>query len=295
MISIIICSINTSLLADVKKNILDTIGAEYEIIAIDNLQANRGICSVYNQGVEKAKYPILCFLHEDIQIKTNNWGIRVTEVFKDDKIGLLGIAGSTYRSATPSGWFPPSEFEKTTWRLNINQGSKYKDKVEQHEYYNPKREKLSKVSCIDGVWFCTTKKIAQTIKFDEHLLKGFHGYDIDFSLAVGKKYDILVSYEILLSHASDGNFNHQWLKEIIKVQDKYDEILPIDYEGYSKMAIKKLEYSSLKRYLNEVIKNEKFMVKDVKQILKVKYLQDRLSLFNYLKFSYKLTKLKRTL
>lgn len=295
MISVIICSINTSLLADVRKNISNTIGVEHEILAIDNLSCNKGICSVYNQGVEESKYPILCFLHEDIEIKTNGWGIHVMEVFKNNKVGLLGVAGSTYRSATPSGWFPPSEFGSISWRLNINQGSRYKERKEQHEYYNPRKEKLSKVSCIDGVWFCSTKKIAQNIKFDEHLLKGFHGYDIDFSLSVGKEYDILVSYEILLSHASDGNFNDEWLKEMIKVQDKHNEILPIDYEGYGKLMIKKLEYSSLKRYLKEVVNNENFTFKEAKQILKIKFLQRRLSFFNYLKLRYRLIRLKKNL
>lgn len=290
MISVIICSIDKMLLEAVRRNITTTIGVEHEIIAINNLNSDKGICEVYNEGVALAKYPLLCFLHEDIKLTTDSWGKTVVDVFHEDKVGLLGVAGSTYRSIVPSGWFPPHEFGTTSWRLNIIQGSRYKNKAEKCEYFNPRKESLSKVTCIDGVWFCTTKKIAQVIKFDNHLLSGFHGYDIDYSLAVGQHYEILVSYDILLSHASDGNFNDEWLKQIIKVQHKYREILPLNYEGYEKEEAAKMELSSLKRFLKEIIKNKNFTVGERKNILNNYYRQNQIGTVKYLKFLYKLIK-----
>lgn len=290
MISVIICSINETLLEAVKENITTTIGVEHEIIAINNLNSDKGICEVYNEGVAFAKYPLLCFLHEDIKITTDSWGKTVLKVFQDDRVGLLGVAGSTFRSTIPSGWFPPYEFGTTSWRLNIIQGSRYQNKAEKHEYFNPGKESLSKVTCVDGVWFCTTKQIAQTIKFDNHLLRGFHGYDIDYSLAVGQHYEVLVSYEILLSHASDGNFDDKWLKEIIKVQNKYRKILPLNYQGYEKEEVAKMESSSLQRFLKEIIKNENFTIQERRHVLKTYYLQNQIGTFKYLKFLYKLFK-----
>lgn len=288
MISVIICSVDKALLAAVKDNIKATIGVEHEIIAIDNLQLNKGICAVYNEGANLAMYPLLCFLHEDILLKTKNWGERVLEIFIDQNVGLLGIAGSTYRSVVPSGWFPPSAFCTKPWRLNIDQGSKYQDRGEKHEYFNPRQEKLSKVACIDGVWFCTTKKIAQSIKFDEQLLKGFHGYDIDFSLAVNKEFKILVTYDVLLTHSSDGNFDDRWLKELIKVQHKHYAQLPINYEGYSDVEAAELENKSLKCFIKEIIKNKNFSNIEIKNLLKVFYKQGNLKLLPYIKFIYKL-------
>lgn len=290
MISVIICSIDKTLLEAVRQNITTTIGVEHEIIAIDNLNSDKGICEVYNEGVALAKYPLLCFLHEDITLTTDNWGKTVVAVFREDKVGLLGIAGSTYRSTVPSGWFPPDEFGTTSWRLNIIQGSRYKNNTEKFEYFNPRKESLSKVTCVDGVWFCTTKKIARTIKFDSQLLPGFHGYDIDYSLAVGQHYEVLVSYDILLSHASDGNFNDEWLKQIIKVQDKYRKILPLNYEGYEKEEAAKMESSSLQRFLKEIIKNKNFTLQERKNILNSHYRQNQIGTLKYLKFLYKLIK-----
>ncbi|RDC54751.1 hypothetical protein DU508_19805 [Pedobacter chinensis] len=290
MISVIICSIDQNALELVKQNISSTIGVEHEVIAIDNLNSDKGICSVYNKGATLAKYSLLCFLHEDIIIKTNDWGKTVLKVFFDENVGLLGIAGSTYRSSVPSGWFPPYEFGTTTWRLNIIQGSRYKNKEEKHEYFNPRKERLSKVTCIDGVWFCTTRQIAQTIKFDDHLLSGFHGYDIDYSLAVGQHYEVLVSYDILISHASDGNFDDEWLRQIIKVQNKHHKILPLNYEGYEAEEMARIESLSLKRFLKEMINNKKFTSQERKDILKTFYNQNKIGIVGYFKFLYKLIK-----
>ena len=61
MISIIISSINEKLLSDVSFNISKTIGVPFEIISVANGNGDKGICEVYNQGVAKANFPILCF------------------------------------------------------------------------------------------------------------------------------------------------------------------------------------------------------------------------------------------
>lgn len=287
MISIIISSINEVLLENVKINVAETIGLEHEIIAIDNSKGEKGICEVYNLGASLAKYDILCFMHEDIEIKTEHWGAIVAEIFNKQKPGLLGIAGSTYKSATPSGWFPPAEFGTKSWRINIEQDSKYEDRPKQHDYYNPNHESLSEVACVDGVWFCTTKTIALATKFDEKLLKGFHGYDIDFSLNVGQKHKILVTYDILLYHASEGNFNSDWLREAIKVQHKWDYLLPKNYNEFSKMEIVELEKKALKKFLSNAIRNKIFSSSDISDLLSYYYSSKRLSFPMYIKLYFK--------
>lgn len=288
MISIIICSIDKTALRIVQENIAATIGVVHEIISIDNTISARGICAVYNDGTKQAKYDILCFMHEDIYLATQDWGKKILEIFLDKKVGLVGVAGSTYRSFTPSGWFPPSEFGTKPWRLNILQGSKYQERAEKREIYNPKQEHLSKVICVDGVWFCTTKKIALEIGFDERLLKGFHGYDIDFSMALYQKYEVLVSHDILLNHFSDGNFDSNWLKEIIKVQEKYSQYFPANLEDYSRGEIAALEKQALKRHIREILKNKDFTISALAKLLKYYLIARKISYFKYLKLMFKL-------
>jgi len=288
MISVIICSVDRKALVQIKEDISLTIGVAHEVIAIDNFGTGKGICEVYNEGTALAKYDILCFMHEDIAIQTENWGKVVAEIFCDSTIGLLGVAGSTCRSLTPSGWFPPAEYGTSSWRLNIIQGSKYNNADQKVDYFNPADEKLSRVACVDGVWFCTRKIIANKVKFDNRLLIGFHGYDIDYSLGVGKSHRVMVTFDILLHHKSEGNFDITWLKEILKVQNKYKDMLPVNYDTQRLPDFKTLEKKSLNRFLRENIDKNQLNKSEFYEVLTMYYLRKQISLIKYIKFLFKI-------
>ena len=74
MISVLICSIDTELLNNVRTNIAETIGVPFEILYLDNRNEKKGICQVYNELAERARFPYLCFLHEDVILNANDWG-----------------------------------------------------------------------------------------------------------------------------------------------------------------------------------------------------------------------------
>jgi hypothetical protein len=59
--------------------------------------------------------------------------------------------------------------------------------------------------------------------FDEEL-PGFHLYDIDFSLRVGQRYKVAVSYDIIIEHFSEGAFSNEWLISNIKYHNKGNKI-----------------------------------------------------------------------
>ena len=67
MLSIIICSVSPERLEQVTRNIHDTIGVDYEIIAIDNREKQWPIARAYNEGASRAHYPFLFFVHEDVK------------------------------------------------------------------------------------------------------------------------------------------------------------------------------------------------------------------------------------
>jgi hypothetical protein len=254
MISIIISSGNSTLLKQVSENIALTIGVAYEIIATDNHNAEKGICQIYNEAAQKAQYDILCFMHEDIAIQTNNWGSILISIFKNhSKVGLVGIAGSSYKSLAPSGWVNYG-VEKSL-HYNIVQHFKFKDEQEILQCHNPKNESLSKVVCVDGVWFCTRKNIVKKFPFDEHLLKGFHGYDIDFSLAVNQEYDVVVTYDILLDHFSEGKFEEEWINETIKISNKWKKILPLNVGGLDAKEIVKTEVKTYRNIIGQLLQH----------------------------------------
>jgi glycosyltransferase involved in cell wall biosynthesis len=242
MISIIICSANAADLKLVQENISATIGVPHEVIAFDNGSGSKGICEIYNHGTKQAKFDILCFMHEDISFRTVNWGKKVLSIFKEnEEIGLLGIAGGGYKSLTPSSWYNYHLQENGGFYANLIQGFKHTGKPDQHEYRNPKTESLSRVACIDGCWMCTRKTVAIRYPFDEKRLKKFHGYDLDFSIAVNQQYHVMVTFEVLLQHFSEGNFDSTWMDEIIKVHKKWGGFLPVNADNLNERDLKRVE------------------------------------------------------
>src|SRR5215467_10902842 len=195
MISIIICSANSALLDTVKKNIADSIGVPFEVIAIDNSKNEFGICRAYNRGAAKAKFPVLCFMHEDIFIETKNWGNLVCKHLNYDNAGLIGVAGGDAKSMVPSSWSIPMISNE------INVYQHYKAGLQTSKLVMETSGDIvgtkKKVVALDGMWLCTKKEIFDQFKFDEITYGGFHGYDIDFSLQVNTKYDVFVIFDIL--------------------------------------------------------------------------------------------------
>ncbi|QIL77240.1 glycosyltransferase [Hymenobacter sp. HDW8] len=236
MISIVICSRSAEMLSSAAKSIEATIGLPYQIIDIDNSKGRYSIFEAYNLGIEKSQFNILCFMHEDVGFITSGWGEKVINAFHDNsKLGLLGVAGSSYKSLVPSGWSFATATDKA---LHMNVVQHYKtDGSSVHDYNNPRSETLSKVAAVDGVWFCTTREVVNQIKFDDTIFNGFHCYDVDFSLSVLQQYDVAVTYEILLNHFSEGSFNDGWLSDTIKLHNKWNRVLPINLDNLSADAV----------------------------------------------------------
>ncbi len=251
MISIIISSYKESYFDQLESNIRDTIGLPYEIIKIYN-PGLMGLCEAYNKGASKACYEILCFAHEDINIKTLNWGKIVLDLFNDETIGLLGVAGSKYKTYIPSGWSFMYADHTVSTCMNLLQNFKNSKKNTIHAYNNPGDGTTSQVAAIDGMWFCTRKKIVTDLHFDETTFKGFHGYDIDFSLQVFQRYQVLVTYEILIEHFSEGTFNEIWMTEILKLHIKWKSGLPFSSVNVSKEWRQTEEYKALHYFIEQM-------------------------------------------
>ena len=266
MISIIISSINKANLAAISSNIKETIGTAYEIIAIENSEGRKGICEVYNLGVQRAKYDILCFMHEDIAIHTSNWGEIVSSTFKNNpNLGLIGIAGSQYKSLAPSGWHC-YDIDADIQHYNIVQHYKFSTREKTLEYSNPTDTNLAFVACIDGVWFCLTREAAEFYSFDAQMLKGFHGYDLDLSLGINQKYKVGITFEILIAHFSEGNFNKAWLREILKVHAKWSSQLPLNLANLPQNKILKDEKKAFKNIFARMW-NEGFKLSELFEML----------------------------
>jgi hypothetical protein len=267
MISIIISSANPEQLQKVKVNIGKTIGVPFEIISYDNSNGKNGISKVYNDGVKSAKYDILCFMHEDIITHTNDWGKLLIKYFSEYKnLGVLGIAGSDGKTSVPSG----CHIVYGNYYMNLIQHYKFQETPPKRiclpeNYHNSKE--LHQVICIDGVWFCCAKQTALENPFDEQL-SGFHGYDIDFSLNISSKFTNMITFEILISHYSEGNFSLQWLDAMIYIHNKYKKSLPMYPGNATNIPIKVVEKHTYKMLIRKYVKEININFSKAIEILK---------------------------
>lgn len=226
MVSVVISTYKPDLLLQVSKNIEHTIGVAYEIIAIEN-EARFSISEAYNRGVEKAIYPFLCFVHEDVLFQTNHWGEHLVKIMTDDKkVGLIGVAGTKFKSSYPSAW-GQSPFLSQYRCGQIIQ--RYKNNEEKYIDFkeSSKLNETEEVMCVDGVFLFTKKEIFEKCRFDSCMLTGFHGYDIDFSLQVHfQSYKVIVSRTLLLLHFSAGNYTRENTIANRKIAFKWRKKLP---------------------------------------------------------------------
>ena len=246
MISVIICSINKGLAQQVQKNIAATIGVVWELIVIENTIAPKSITEVYNLGASRAQYDILLFVHEDVLFQTKNWGEKLIDCFRlDSSLGLIGVAGSKYKSITPSGWFTGfREFDCCNIIHSNNANGQVKI------YYNPSPQSTTQqVKVLDGVFLCATRKVWTEIRFDDILLRDFHLYDLDFSFRAAEKYKVIVTFDIEILHiAKGGHYGNKWLESTLIWHKKVQEKLPAFFPEL-KLDKRKVEKKILKTWL----------------------------------------------
>lgn len=226
MISIIICSRTTDISPALKQNIQTTIGIEYELVIIDNSKSNYSIFSAYNEGVKRAKFPYLCFMHEDVLVHTQDWGVKVIAHFENEKVGIIGVVGTHFLPKTISGWYHPL----------ITSGGCLQREIPSDNASSGIKQELTRFGeataieavAIDGMWFCIPKKNFEFVKFDVETFSGFHFYDLDICLQIiNLGLSVNIISDILIEHFSYGSFDIKWISQAKLFFDKWEHKLPI--------------------------------------------------------------------
>jgi len=242
MISIIICSRTASISDELTQNIDQTIGIPYERVIIDNSDNLYSIFSAYNEGVKRSMYEVLCFMHDDIIFKTNDWGIIVMNRFNSSNLGAVGVAGSPYYAILPGAWWSGGYICQSIYG-------------EQELAYQPKQDNALPVVVLDGVWFCVRKSLFSKIRFDDTTYNGFHYYDMDISLQIQQTgYKLLSVYDISIQHSS-GKLDRSWLNNSLLLQKKWENNLPIFSEKLPYFKEVTIEYAVLEEYIRSMKKN----------------------------------------
>jgi len=219
-LSVVICSRNKSLRKNFLTNLDHSIGCKYELISIDNSYNRYSIFEAYNIGIDRSNAATICFIHEDILFHTENWGLKIIDIFNEfPNAGLIGVAGSRKKSLIPTGWW---EHNKSHLVKNVMQHRPDGTMEVLNTGFSTGNEQ--EVVVVDGVFMCL-RKGSQT-KFNENL-KGFHNYDQSISLDCLKNgFKVFVTNRVLLEHFSNGSIDSGWVISTHEFHRLYKADLP---------------------------------------------------------------------
>ena len=221
MISVIICSRDKDASRKLSRSISDTIGTEYELSIIDNIENNHSLFTAYNNGVNLSKGDILRFCHEDILFHTPSWGVAIEALFKDESIGERGVIGTHFLPAAPMYWWSSPYISQ----YSINNDNGKATLNDTRDYF---KGHLADVVALDGVCFFIPKTLFNFISFDNKTYNGFHAYDMDISMqvqALGKR--VCVTDVLTVEHFwSEDSFQNQ------QYMDKLDDNLNLFYQKW---------------------------------------------------------------
>lgn len=248
MLSLIICSRTPRISEELERNIAETIGCDYELVVIDNSNNKYSIFSAYNEGVRRSNGDILCFMHDDILYKTNDWGGAVETVFKNEEIGVAGLLGAYVMTKDYGYWTMMNPYVTGFVPLLAKNGTM--DYANCDFYYDATCS--NEIATLDGMWLCMSKKFFDSIRFDEELYRGFHFYDMDIcvqSIISGYKNVIVRNVEIWHVH-SNSQFDYNFVNGMKQFHLKWNDKLPIfrgEAVGMSEKEYVRL-YNSTKQY-----------------------------------------------
>lgn len=221
MFSVIVCSVDPAKAEALRENVAQTIGVPFEWLACDNRRSPRGICAVYNSLARQARYDCLCFVHEDVRFRTEGWGRLLAAELAQPRCGVIGFAGGVLKTRATTGWCLDARDARTSYVQPDASG-----RMRAHRD-NPGGQAFSRVVCLDGCCLVTRRAVWEAAPFDEALLGGFHGYDLDFTLAAAVRFENRVCHTAEIDHLSAGCYSPAWREALEAVHAKWRDRLPL--------------------------------------------------------------------
>lgn len=191
---------------------------EIEVLMFEN-NNEFSLTEIYNKGLDKSKYNIVVFCHDDIQITSKDWGKKLLNHYKKSDYSILGVAGTRNMDKSGIWWY---KRESMYGIVSHTDGIK----TWTNEYSRNFGSDIKEVVVIDGVFMsCDKNRIKK--RFNEEY-NGFHFYDISFCIDNFKEdCKIGVIFDISIVHKSVGETNNQWEENRIKFVEKEGDNLPM--------------------------------------------------------------------
>jgi hypothetical protein len=223
MISIVVCS-RLGPYSDLhERHVHRTVGTDHEYVRINNADNIHSLCSAYNEGVRRSQGNILVFVHEDVFFMELDWGPVLEVKFANDPgLGLIGVAGTQYLASHHPAWLTAGQpFIRGHVVHETAGGENYHMAV-----FSPDKTD-AQVVAVDGLFFAVRADLFKHIRFDEQTFDGFHFYDLDICMQINKSHKLIVTWDILVKHLSEGTCDQAWQEAGQRFLSKYQDDLPV--------------------------------------------------------------------
>lgn len=214
-ISVVVCSIDPARLARLRTDLeRELAGEDWELIVIGDA---RSLCEGYGRGLERARGELVVLCHDDIGILSRRFARRLREHLADHD--LVGVAGSDRLDGPKWFWAGPphtaswvSQPHGDGWLLGLLGA------------WGPVVEDAQ---ALDGLFLAGRRDALRALGFDATTFDGFHFYDLDLSWRAHRAgLRCAIALDLLLWHASGGNFAASWQGYAQRFLDKFPELQP---------------------------------------------------------------------
>jgi hypothetical protein len=249
VISFVTCSLDDRLLARLRDNLARTAGVEHELVVHRNREAGWGLARAYDAAAERARFPVLCFVHEDVEfLSAPGWAGRVVRLYEErPDAGVAGFAGCQVKSRAPSGWLGPHHHV----RQHFLQGSR--DGSTEWMVNDPAGQAVAPVAVVDGMCLFVRRADWDGTRFDASTFPGFHGYDLDLCTAVGRRRTNVVLLDVDVRHDSPGTFDRTWRDAMRAYHAKWKEVLPLTCVPLGAGELEAVESYAAYRWLRQLL------------------------------------------
>jgi GT2 family glycosyltransferase len=208
-----------------KEHVIEKSGLKNEDIDFVFYENNNqySLTEVYDKALKEAKHDIIVFLHDDIQIKNQKWGVKLLNHFNTSDYGIIGVAGTTEIGASGTWW------DKFNLMVGIVE-HKQDNKTHTSKYCKNFGDKIIQTVMVDGLFFAVDRKKI-VYNFDK-TIPGFHFYDVDFTFGNhinGVKVGVI--FDIRILHNSVGKVNEQWNVNRLNFVNKWTTLLQEKIKG----------------------------------------------------------------
>lgn len=208
-------------------HINETIGVKHKVFCYPNFN-KFSLPQIYNQAIKdhKEKDCIFVMCHNDITIKTKNWGKVLLNHYNRTNFSIIGVAGSTFVPESGMWWEDRSKMYGIVEHTNgiTNWVSEYSNEI----------RGVQPVLMIDGLFMSLDpEKIEHG--FNENFGK-FHFYDMPFCIDNYQDgCDVGVTTSIRILHNSIGQTDPDWENNRKKFVNEYN--LPIRHVSEDKLRV----------------------------------------------------------